>query len=169
MFYTRPTGPTGPKGNGINILGSYDTYEELIKNHPTGSTDDAYIINGDLFVWSDKEKNWINTGKVQGPKGDPGPNTVRAAYLVTFNGTESKIGITIDSNGTLPIERKELDLTNLVNLNQTENTISFNVIGCYRINCIYLITPDIENIKSKSYFTNSLVTVFIEYLGKQVI
>lgn len=34
---------------------------------------------------------------------------------------------------------------------------------------IYLITPDIENIKSKSYFTNSLVTVFIEYLGKQVI
>lgn len=34
---------------------------------------------------------------------------------------------------------------------------------------ICLITPDIENIKSKSYFTNSLVTVFIEYLGKQVI
>lgn len=252
-FIPGPTGPTGPKGNGINILGSYDTYEELIKNHPTGSKDDAYIINGDLFVWSDKEKNWINTGKVQGPKGDPGPkgdqgekgdpgpNTVRAAYLVTFNGTESKTGITIDSNGTLPIERKELDLTNLVNLNQTENTISFNVIGCYRISIIVsayvkgietpynkakdfvtlglrekdtdniyigtsswyetetakqnimegmlaitdtkkefelvnlgnknicLITPDIENIKSKSYFTNSLVTVFIEYLGKQVI
>ena len=96
MFYTRPTGPTGPKGNGINILGSYDTYEELIKNHPTGSTDDAYIINGDLFVWSDKEKNWNNTGKVQGPKGDSEPNTIRAAYLVTFNDTESKIGITID-------------------------------------------------------------------------
>ena len=234
MFYTRPTGPTGPKGNGINILGSYDKYEELIKNHPTGSTDDAYIINGNIFVWSDKEKNWINTGIVQGPKGDPGPNTVRAAYLVTFNDTESKIGITIDSNGTLPIERKELDLTNLVNLNQTENTISFNVIGCYRISIIVsayvkgietpynktkdfvtlgfrekdtdniyigtsswyetetaeqnimegmlaitdtkkefelvnlsnksicLITPDIENIKSKSYFTNSFVTVFIE-------
>ena len=138
-FIPGPTGSTGPKGNGINILGSYDKYEELIKNHHTGSTDDAYIINGDLFVWSDKEKNWINTGKVQSPKGDPGPkgdqgekgdtgpNTVRAAYLVTFNDTESKIGITIDSNGTLPIERKELDLTNLVNLNQTENTISFNV------------------------------------------
>lgn len=135
-FIPGHTGPTDPKGNGINTLGSYDTYEELIKNHPTSSTDDAYIINGNLFVWSDKEKNWINTGKVQGPKGNPGPNTVRAAYLVTFNGTESKIGITIDSNGTLPIERKELDLTNLVNLNQTENTISFNVIGCYRISII---------------------------------
>lgn len=72
----------------------------------------------------------------QDEKGDPGPNTVRAAYLVTFNGTESKIGITIDSNGTLPIERKKLDLTNLVNLNQTENTISFNVIDCYRISII---------------------------------
>lgn len=47
--------------------------------------------------------------------------------------------------------KKEFELVNLSNKN------------------IYLITPDIENIKSKSYFTNSLVTVFIEYLGKQVI
>lgn len=110
-----------------------------------------YITNGDLFVWSDKEKNWINTGKVQGPKGNPGPNTVRAAYLVTFNGNEPKIGITVNSNGILPIERKEFELVNIGNKS------------------ICLITPNIENIKSKSYFTNSLVTVFIEYLGKQVI
>lgn len=32
---------------------------------------------------------------------------------------------------------------------------------------IYLDTPDLKNIKSKSYFTNSLVTIIIEYLGKQ--
>ena len=83
-----------------------------------------------------KKKNWNNTGKVQGHKGDSEPNTIRAAYLVTFNGNEPKIGITVNSNGILPIERKELDLTNLVNLNQTENTISFNVIGCYRISII---------------------------------
>ena len=104
-----------------------------------------------MYVWSDKEKNWNNTGKVQGPKGDSEPNTIRAAYLVTFNGNEPKIGITVNSNGILPIERKEFELVNLGNKS------------------IYLITPDIENIKSKSYFTNSLVTVFIEYLGKQVI
>lgn len=104
-----------------------------------------------MYVWSDKEKNWNNTGKVQGPKGDSEPNTIRAAYLVTFNGNEPKIGITVNSNGILPIERKEFELVNIGNKS------------------ICLITPNIENIKSKSYFTNSLVTVFIEYLGKQVI
>ena len=273
-FIPGPIGPTGPRGNGINILGSYDTYENLLRNHPTGSIDDAYIVNGDLYTWSDEEKKWIDTGRVQGPKGDkgdkgdtgeqgqkgdkgdpgtkgdngdqgekgdPGPNTVRASYLVTFNDSVLKDGINIDPNGILPIERKELDLTNLVNLNQTENTISFNVAGYYRISIIVsayvkgietpfdktkdfvtigfrekdtdniyigtstwyetevskqnimegmlavtdpkkefelvnlgsksicLLTPDIENIKSKSYFTNSLITVFIEYLGRQVI
>lgn len=270
-FISGPTGPTGPRGNGINILGSYDTYEDLIRNHPTGSIDDAYIVNGDLYTWSDEEKKWIDTGRVQGPKGDkgdkgdqgeqgpkgekgnpgdkgdkgdkgdPGPNTVRAAYLVTFNDSKPKEGISIDSNGILPIERKELDLTNLINLNQTENTISFNVAGYYRISIIVsayvknietpydktkdfvsigfrekntdniyigtstwyetevskqnimegmlavtdpkkefelvnlgnksicLIAPDIEDIKSKSYFTNSLITVFVEYLGRQTI
>ena len=25
FFISGPTGPTGPKGNGINILGNYDT------------------------------------------------------------------------------------------------------------------------------------------------
>lgn len=270
-FIPGPIGPTGPRGNGINILGSYDTYEDLIKNHPTGSIDDAYIVNGDLYTWSNEEKKWIDTGRVQGPKGDkgeqgeqgskgdkgdkgdpgekgdqgekgdPGPNTLRSAYLVTFNDTVSKDGITVESNGILPIERKELDLTNLISLNQTENTIGFNVAGYYRISIIVsayvkdiknpydktkdfvsiglrekdtdniyigastwyetetakqnimegmlavtdpkkefelvslgnksicLITPDIENIKSKSYFTNSLITIFIEYLGRQVI
>lgn len=32
---------------------------------------------------------------------------------------------------------------------------------------IYLNSPDIKNISSKSYFTNSLLTINIEYLGKQ--
>ena len=71
-----------------------------------------------MYVWSDKEKNWNNTGKVQGPKGDSEPNTIRAAYLVTFNGNESKIGITVNSNGILPIERKEFELVNKVILHK---------------------------------------------------
>ena len=34
---------------------------------------------------------------------------------------------------------------------------------------IYLNSPDLNDISSNSYFTNSLVTIFIEYLGKQEI
>ena len=31
---------------------------------------------------------------------------------------------------------------------------------------IYLSAPDIKNIKSKSYFTNEIVNVVIEYMGR---
>ena len=31
---------------------------------------------------------------------------------------------------------------------------------------IYLNSPDLNNIKSDSYFTNSLVTIIIEYMGR---
>ena len=31
---------------------------------------------------------------------------------------------------------------------------------------IYLLSPDLNNIKSNSYFTNTLVNIVIEYLGK---
>ena len=33
---------------------------------------------------------------------------------------------------------------------------------------IYLLSPDLNNIKSNSYFTNTLVNIVIEYLVKQV-
>ena len=61
----------GEDGTGIRILGSYDSYEELIEDHPVGEeTGDAYIVAGDLYVWSGTE--WKNTGRVQGPQGDQG-------------------------------------------------------------------------------------------------
>ena len=31
---------------------------------------------------------------------------------------------------------------------------------------IYLLSPDLNNIKSNSYFTNTLVNIVIEYLGR---
>lgn len=241
-----PTGPKGKDGNGINILDKYDSYEELIKNHPTGNTNDAYIVNGDLYIWKDEENTWKNVGPIQGPKGekgdkgDPGPSSIRSAYLVTYNDITSQDGIKIESENRLPIKRCELDLTNLITLN-TNNTINFNTAGYYKITIIisaypkkenentfdktkdfvtlglreintdniyigaslwyeneiakqviaegmlsvpdpkkeyeiinlgnqtiYLISPDLNNIKSKSYFTNSLLTIFIEYLGRQI-
>ena len=159
----------------------------------------------------------------RGPIGPPGPagvNIVRAAYMVT-----------------LPIDRMELDPTNLITLDTNEETIKFNTAGHYKIefkisaypsvngvdfdpttdivsvgfrqldtdnvyvgtgewvfngeavelsatgiivvtdtnalyelvnlgpSTIYLNTPSIKDIKSKSYFSNSLVTLVITYLG----
>ena len=33
------------------ILGSYDTFEELIAAHPTANEGDAFLVDGVLFVW----------------------------------------------------------------------------------------------------------------------
>lgn len=176
---------------------------------------------------------------VTGPKGDMGPTLLRTAYLVTFNKDSLQDGVQIVTNGRIPIDRSELDLTNLITLDTSQNTIKFNTIGCYRITftisaypsvtsvdfdpttdivsvgfkkvgtndvyvgvgewvfngeaielfaqglvsivnttdsyelvnlskeTIYLNTPALENINSTSYFSNSLVTIVIDYLGRQ--
>ena len=145
----------------------------------------------------------------------------------------SQDGIPVNTNSPLPIDRKELDITNLVTLDTTNQTLKFNEIGYYRISIIasayskktdtkfepdndfvtiglrqlntdniyigasrwspeeiareisadgiisvadtnityeivnlgkktiYLFTPDLSNISSNSYFTNSLLTIIV--------
>lgn len=68
-----PTGPTGPKGDGLQIKGDYNSYDDLIKNHPTGNSGDCYIIQGILYVWNTENNSWDNVGNIKGPKGDVGP------------------------------------------------------------------------------------------------
>jgi hypothetical protein len=68
---TGSTGPTGPIGAGLNILGSFNTYAALVAAYPTGNIGDAYLIGGDLWVWSGTQ--WLNTGNILGPTGPTGP------------------------------------------------------------------------------------------------
>ena len=88
---TGPTGPTGPTGlrgeigptgsdgTSVTILGSFDSYDELIKAHPTGNIGNSYLVGSDLYVWSEETKTWKNVGHIRGPqgvqgiKGDTGP------------------------------------------------------------------------------------------------
>lgn len=63
-------GKPGADGTSVTILGSYASEEELIQAHPTGNKGDAYIVNGDLYVWN--RTSWENVGKIQGPQGTPG-------------------------------------------------------------------------------------------------
>lgn len=65
-----PTGPAGKDGTGVNILGGYDSFEELQEAHPSGDAGDAYLVDGDLYVWNGSL--WQNVGNIQGPKGDTG-------------------------------------------------------------------------------------------------
>lgn len=65
-------GDTGEDGTSVTILGSYNTLEDLKAEHPTGNLGDAYIIAGNLYVWSPSDNDWLNVGTIQGPKGEQG-------------------------------------------------------------------------------------------------
>lgn len=61
-------GPMGPAGAGLSILGELPNAGSL---PGTGNAGDAYLINGDLYVWNGS--NWSNVGNIQGPIGPEGP------------------------------------------------------------------------------------------------
>lgn len=65
-----PTGPTGPVGKGLEILGTYNTLEELKQKHPVGTDGDSYIVNGELYIWDSTINDWSDIGDIKGPKGD---------------------------------------------------------------------------------------------------
>lgn len=67
-----PQGERGPQGKGLTILGTYASEEELINAHPTGEVGDAYLVNGDLYVWTETSLSWENVGNIQGPQGEKG-------------------------------------------------------------------------------------------------
>ncbi|MEE1302548.1 MAG: hypothetical protein UHD64_07160, partial [Bacteroidales bacterium] len=65
-------GSNGKDGTSVNILGSYNTLSDLQSAHPTGNAGDAYIVDGDLYVWAADDAQWENVGNIQGPEGKPG-------------------------------------------------------------------------------------------------
>ena len=65
-------GSDGANGTSFNLLGSYNTLSELQTAHPTGNAGDAYIVDGDLYVWSVDNTQWENVGNIQGPAGQDG-------------------------------------------------------------------------------------------------
>lgn len=60
----------GARGTSINILNEYATEEELNEAHPTGNINDAYLVNGYLYVWT--ESKWTNVGLFKGKDGADG-------------------------------------------------------------------------------------------------
>lgn len=74
--FTLPKGEKGETGQGINILGEYDTLSDLQSAHPKGNPGNAYMVGTtnpkDLYVWDVDNSRWANQGALQGVKGDKG-------------------------------------------------------------------------------------------------
>jgi len=107
-------GEPGKDGTGVNILGQYNTIDELKAAHPTGKVGDAYLVGADLCVWDDENKDWKNVGNIQGPPGEPGEDgkdgkdgkSVTKAeidtdgnLIIAINGVDSTLGKVVGTNG----------------------------------------------------------------------
>lgn len=86
-------GRDGKDGTSVTILGSYDTYAELIADHPTGTAGDSYIVDGDLYVWDTTNSRWKNVGTIQGPAGQDGTNGTNGT-----DGTSSYLYVRYSAN-----------------------------------------------------------------------
>ena len=223
---TGATGPTGPIGIAETIT---------VGTTRTGNIgEEAKVIDRKLS--NNHVFDFVIPMGPTGPVGPSGFNKVKNAYIVTFNALND--GLLIKQNSRLPLNRIELDIDNIIDLDINENTIKFNQIGYYKISYIvsamvkrtgdafnkdtdfvtlglrllntdniyigsskwiynedyneitgqgvisvdninnvyefvnlspkeiYLFSPEINNIQSKSYFTNTIVNVVIEYMGK---
>lgn len=78
------SGATGATGTSVTILGSYNTYAELIAAHPTGNAGDGYLVAGYLYVWNGSQ--WQNVGQIKGDTGATGKgisSIVEQYYLST--------------------------------------------------------------------------------------
>lgn len=88
-------GDRGEAGTGVTILGSYETEAALKAAHPTGKAGDGYLVNGNLYVWSETASAWDNVGNIKGPKGDPGYTPVKGTdYFDGKDGVNGKDGYT---------------------------------------------------------------------------
>lgn len=67
-------GEKGLPGTGLNLLGVFDTYADLIATKPIGKDGEAYSVTDtkEVYVWDINKHSWQNAGSLKGAKGDPG-------------------------------------------------------------------------------------------------
>ena len=70
---TGPAGEAGAPGAGVFIKGVYESLLDLQENQPEGEVGDAYVIEGNLYIWDDLASEWIDVGPLEGPQGATGP------------------------------------------------------------------------------------------------
>ena len=131
------TGDTGATGIGTTIKGSYNTYQELIVAHPTGSLGDSYIVDGSLYVWNGN--TWENVGNIKGDTGATGPKGDTGATGATGHGSDEEAG------WKLPVDQI-----------LTTTTLPTGVSAGYRVAIVTSSVMAIKEYNGSSWDTESL-------------
>ena len=167
---TGATGDTGATGTATTIKGSYNSYEELIHEHPIGNPGDSYLVNGPLYVWNSNA--WENVGNIKGdtgatgskgdtgdtgPKGatgDTGPQGVKGDTGNT--GATGATGATGPKGGTGVGSDEEAGWKLPVDEIRTTNTLPTGVSAGYRVAICTSSVMAIKEYNGSSWDTESL-------------
>jgi hypothetical protein len=94
-----PTGPTGPEGAGIRVLGTYADLNGLTTDNPTGNVGDGYVVDDELYIWSDLNQEWANVGPFVGSTGALGPTGPQGESITGPTGPTGPLGPTGPEGG----------------------------------------------------------------------
>ena len=65
--------PRGDQGMGLTIKGTYDSYEEFIEAHPTGTEGENWQVKGEdgdvVYTWNATTGKWQSLGQLRGVAG----------------------------------------------------------------------------------------------------
>jgi len=82
-------------GKSFQILGYYESLEELIEQVRTPGRGDAYGVGSqapyDIYIYDGLQGHWVNNGSIQGPKGDGGRDGATFIPRIDGNGNLSWI------------------------------------------------------------------------------
>ena len=146
------TGDTGATGIGTTIKGSYNTYEELMAEHPTGNEGDSYLVNGSLYVWLNN--TWDNVGNIKGEKGDTGATGDKGDTGDT--GVKGDAGETGPKGDTGVGSDEEAGWKLPVDEIRTTNTLPTGVSAGYRVAIVTSSVMTIKEYNGSSWDTESL-------------
>ena len=166
----------GSDGTSVNILGSYNTLEELKAAHPTGNVGDAYLVQGNMYVWCVDNNDWQNVGNIQGPTGPSGTSSyLHIRYSddgTTFTANEGKDvgkyrGELISTNpiaSTVFSDYTWFDMAIVVNeeLNNIREELQTNITAIEQNQDEILMTA-LQDYVAKSEFTTYQETVSTEF------
>lgn len=154
-------GGTEATGTATTIKGSYNSYEELIHEHPTGNPGDSYLVNGSIYVWNSNA--WENVGNIKGEtgakgsKGDTGDTGSQGVKGDTGNtGATGATGATGPKGDTGIGSDEEAGWKLPVNEIRTTNTLPTGVSAGYRVAIVTSSVMTIKEHNGSSWDTESL-------------
>ncbi len=112
---------------GVHIAGAYQTYEDFIAAHPTGTEGDIYLAGIVLYVWVDTISAWMNVGQIQGFGTPTDSDTIEFEYDVASGNLKAHLKSTLkEIINTVPgINNRVVQLENSPACTAYHNTYQF--------------------------------------------